>query len=64
MQPRGISELRDLEQSEIRSDGAEYFAIEMQKLHSQIREKLQNSSQEYKHKVDQHRKEIQFKVEN
>jgi hypothetical protein len=48
MQPRGVSELRDLEQSEIRSVGAEDFAAEMQKLHSQIRGQLQSSSQEYK----------------
>jgi hypothetical protein len=63
MQPRGVAELRDLEQSEIRSAGAEYFAAEMQKLHNQIIEKLQNSSQEYKHIVDQHHREIQFEVD-
>jgi hypothetical protein len=34
MQPRGLSELRYLEQSEIRSIGADYFAAEMQRLHS------------------------------
>jgi hypothetical protein len=34
MQPRGVSELRDLEQSEFRSAGAEDFAAEMQELHS------------------------------
>jgi hypothetical protein len=62
MQPRGVAELRDLEQSEIRSTGAEYFAAEMQKLHSQIREQLQNSSQEYKRRVDQHHRELQFEV--
>jgi hypothetical protein len=62
MQPRGVSELRDLEQSEVRSVGAKYFAAEMQKLHSQIRGKLQNSSQEYKHRVNQHHRELQFEV--
>jgi hypothetical protein len=62
MQPRGVAELRDLEQSEIRSVGAEYFVVEMQKIHSQIREKLQNSSQEYKRRVDQHHNELQFDV--
>jgi transposase InsO family protein len=40
MKPRGVSELRDLEQSEIRSVGAEDFAAEMQKIHSQIRGQL------------------------
>jgi hypothetical protein len=37
MQPRGVSELRDLEQGEIRSVGE---ATEMEKLHSQIIEHL------------------------
>jgi hypothetical protein len=36
MQPRGVSDLIDLEQSEIMSAGAEYFAAKMQKLHNQI----------------------------
>jgi hypothetical protein len=40
IQPRGVSELRDLEQSEFRSAGAEEFAVEMQELHSKIREWL------------------------
>jgi hypothetical protein len=62
MQPRGLSELRDLEQSDIRSAGAEDFAAEMQKLHSQIRGQLQSSNQEYKHRADQHRRELQFEV--
>jgi hypothetical protein len=62
MQPRGVSELRDLEQSEIRSVRVEYFAAEMQKLHSQIRGQLQSSNQEYKHRSDQHHKELQFEV--
>jgi hypothetical protein len=62
MKPRGVYELRHLEHSEIRSVGAEYFATEMQKLHSQIRGNLQNSSQEYKRRADQHHKEIQFEI--
>jgi hypothetical protein len=62
MQPMGVSELRDLEQSDIKSIGEEYFVAEMQKLHSQIRGQLHNSSQEYKCRVDQHRREIQFEI--
>jgi hypothetical protein len=50
------------EHSEMISIGEEYFAAEMHKLHSQIRGQLHNSSQEYKHRVDQHRKEIQFEI--
>jgi hypothetical protein len=44
MKLRGVSELRDLEQSEIRSIGEEDFAAEMQRLHSQIRGQLQSSN--------------------
>jgi hypothetical protein len=35
--PRGIIELRELKQDEFRSIGAEYFSIEMQRLHDQVR---------------------------
>jgi hypothetical protein len=38
MQPIGVSDLRYLEQSEIRSARVKDFVAEMQKLHSQIRE--------------------------
>jgi hypothetical protein len=34
MKPRGVSKLIDLEKSEIRSVGVEYFVAEMQKLHN------------------------------
>jgi hypothetical protein len=34
----------------------------MKELHNQVREQLQNSSQEYKRRVDQHRRELQFEV--
>jgi hypothetical protein len=62
MKLRGVSELRYLEKNEFRSDGAEDFAVEMQKLHSKIREWLNNSNQEYKRRADQHRRELQFEV--
>jgi hypothetical protein len=62
MKLRGVYELRDLQQSEIRSTGPEYFAAKMQKLHSQIKGQLQNSSQEYKCRADQHHRELQFEV--
>jgi hypothetical protein len=38
--PSGITELRDLNQDEFRSAGVEDFAMEMQKLHDRVREKL------------------------
>jgi hypothetical protein len=55
MQPRGVSELRNVEQTEFRSAGAEDFAKGMKELHNRVKKRLQNSSQEYKHRVDQHR---------
>jgi len=51
-----------LEQGEIRSTRTVDFVVEMQKLHSHIKEQLQSSNQKYKHRVDQHRREIQFEV--
>jgi hypothetical protein len=60
--PRGVSELRDSEQDEIRSDSAEDFSEAMKELHSQVKERLQSSSQEYKRRLDQHRRQIQFEV--
>jgi hypothetical protein len=34
----------------------------MKELHSQVKERLQNSSQEYKCRADQHRRRLQFEV--
>jgi hypothetical protein len=62
MKPRGLYELRDLEQYEFKSVGAKDFAGKMQELHSKIKERLQSSNQEYKHKEDQHRRDFQFEV--
>jgi hypothetical protein len=62
MQPRGVSELRDLEKNEFRSVGEKYFAAKMQELHSKIKERLQSSNQEYKHRAYQHRRELQLEV--
>jgi hypothetical protein len=62
MQPRGVSELKDSKQAEFRSASAEDFTEAMKEIHSQVKEWLQNSSQEYKHIADQHRQELQFEV--
>jgi hypothetical protein len=64
MNPRGVSELRDIDKSEFRSVGAEDFAAEMQKLHNHIKEKLRRRTSEYKHIVDQHKSKLQFEVED
>jgi hypothetical protein len=62
MQPRGVSKLKDLEENETRSASAEDFAKAMKELHNQVKERLKNSSKEYKHRADQHRRELQFEV--
>jgi hypothetical protein len=62
MQLRGVSELRDSGQTATSSASAEELAEVMKELHSQVKEQLQNSSQEYKHRADQHQRQLQFKV--
>jgi hypothetical protein len=58
MHPRGVSELKDSEQNEFRSASAKDFAEGMKELHNQVKERLQDSSQEYKKRADQHRREL------
>jgi hypothetical protein len=48
MQPRGVSKLKDSEQAEFKSVSAKDFVEGMKELHSRMKERLQNSSQEYK----------------
>jgi hypothetical protein len=62
MHPRGILELRDSEHNATRSASVEDLAEAMKELHSQVKERLQNSSQKYKHREDQHRRQLQFEV--
>jgi hypothetical protein len=62
MHPRGVSELRDSEQTATRSASAEDFAEAMKELHSQVKKRLQNSSQEYKRRANQHRRQLHFEV--
>jgi hypothetical protein len=60
MQPRGVSKLRDSEETATRSASAEEFAKAMKEVHSQVKDRLQNSNQEYKRRADQHRRQLQF----
>jgi hypothetical protein len=60
MNPRGVSELRYLKQSEFRSTRDEYFVVAMEELHNQIKEQLKKSSSEYKCRDDQHRRNLEF----
>jgi hypothetical protein len=62
MNSREVSELRDLNKSEFRSDGVEDFTAEMQELHNQIKEQSKKSNNEYKCIVDQHQRKIEFEV--
>jgi NH3-dependent NAD+ synthetase len=45
-----------------RSASAEDFAEAMKELHIWVKERLQSLSQEYKQRVDQHRRQLQFEV--
>jgi hypothetical protein len=62
MQPRGIYELRDSEQTVTRSASVEEFVEAMKELHSQVKERLQNSIQEYKRREDPCKRQLQFEV--
>jgi hypothetical protein len=61
-QPRGVSELRELEQAETSSARAEEFAEAMQELHAQVKQRLQKANQEYKRRADQKKRQLQFEV--
>jgi hypothetical protein len=61
-QPRGVSELRESEQTVTSSASAEEFAEAMQELHSQVKQRLMKSNQEYKSRADQWKRQLQFEV--
>jgi transposase InsO family protein len=61
-QPRGVSELKEPEQAETSSAKAEEFAEAMKELHTQVKQRLQKLNQEYKRRVDQRRRQLQFEV--
>jgi hypothetical protein len=61
-QLRGVSELRESEQTAISSASAEEFAEAINELHSKVKQRLQDSNREYKRRADQHRRQLQFEV--
>jgi hypothetical protein len=61
-QLRGFYELRDSGQTATSSASAEEFAEAMKELHSRVKQRLIDSSQEYKRRADQHRRQLQFEV--
>jgi hypothetical protein len=62
MQSRGVSELRDSEQTATRSASAEEFAEAMKELHGQVKQRLLDSNHEYKRRADQWKRQLQFEV--
>jgi hypothetical protein len=61
-QPRGFSELRDSEQTVTRSASAKEFAEAMKELHGQVKQRLLDSSHEYKRRANQRKRQLQFDV--
>jgi hypothetical protein len=61
-QLRGVSELRESEQTTTSSASEEEFAEVMKELHSKVKQRLINSNQEYKRRADQHQQQLQFEV--
>ena len=60
MHPRGVSELRDLGQAELRSVEGEDFATEIQLIHKEVKQNLQDNSIKYKTRADLKRREVNF----
>ena len=61
MNPRGIYELRNLVNIEMRSADAEDFSITMQSLHEQVKQQLQDNNNKYKQSTYLRRREVLFK---
>jgi hypothetical protein len=61
-QPRGVSELRESEQVSISSASTEEFIEAMKELHGRVKQRLMDSNQEYKRRVDQHQRQLKFEV--
>jgi hypothetical protein len=57
-QQRGFSELRDAEQTTTSSASAEEFTEAMKELHNKVKKRMIDSNQEYKHRIDQHRRQL------
>jgi hypothetical protein len=61
-QLRGVSELRESEQGATSSASTEEFAEAMEEIHIKVKQRLIELNQEYKCRVDQHRRQLQFEV--
>ena len=54
--------MRDSEQTATRSASVEEFTEAIKELHGQVKQRLQNSSHEYKRRADQWKRQLQFEV--
>ena len=62
MHPRGVYELRNLGKAEMRSAKGEYFASEIQAIHDQVKQQLQDNNIKYKNTTDLKKREVNFEV--
>lgn len=60
--PRGVCELRDLGSLEMKSGQAEDFTQTIKEVKEQVKKAILESTQKLKAKVDEKRREVQFKV--
>ena len=60
MHPRGVSELRNFGKDDMRSVEGEDFASEIQAIHEQVKQQLQDSNIKYKTRADMRRREVNF----
>ena len=62
IQPRGISDLRDVASEEKRSTTGEEFSDFMESLHKEVKLRLEQSNQKYKENAGQSRRHHDFQV--
>ena len=62
MHPRGVSELRDVGNAEMRSAKGEDCATEVQAIHEQVKQQLQDNKIKYKSRGALKKREVNFEV--
>lgn len=60
--PRGILELRDIQELERRSAQGEGYAVAMKEIHDRVRETLQKNTEKYKEKANEKKRDVQYKM--
>ena len=64
MHPRGVCELRYLGETEFRSAKGEDFSTEIQMVHEQVKQSLQDNNIKYKNIVDLKKREVNFEFKD